>query len=123
MELHAVLDEAERRKEAELSRTGRKASLVIYVPVLLLFVWAGVFLLRYHAADDQVQPLEPVSAQAPDPNEMTGMDAFLPKSISGMAPSSGKPVASKLITQEDISFATELLNYCRPPSAWKDEKK
>lgn len=127
-ELHAVLDEAERRKASELHRTGRTASLIICVPVLLFFVWAGVFLIHHHstAAEPRTAiPVVPTKAepQAQDPKEMAGLKEFLPPALGGQKPAKNTPNAGVVVNHEDIRFAMELLNYCRPPSAWKEDAK
>ena len=89
-DLRAVLEEAERRKESEWKRTGRFASLMIWVPVLLLLAWAGVFLVQYPSGEDQNAAVKPVVVVAgvatpatQDPKEMAELNAFLPPALRG----------------------------------------
>ena len=129
-DLRAVLEEAERRKESEWKRTGRFASLMIWVPVLLLLAWAGVFLVQYPSGEDQNAAVKPVVVVAgvatpatQDPKEMAELNAFLPPALRGGKAAKKPPSAGPVVNQEDIRFAMELLNYCRLPSASKEDGK
>jgi hypothetical protein len=121
--LREVLEEAERRKEAELRSTGRKASLVIGIPAAALLVWAGAFLIQHrasgNAAPDKPVPAERVAEPAKVPQGGGEIDSFLPAKAAGGKPAKGGAV----VDHEDIRFAMELLNFGGSPAAPKEGKK
>lgn len=126
-DLHKLLEEAERRREEDLKRMGRVPSLLIAIPLSGLLLAAGVFLLRYQAEDTPPTAKPEITAegsdQLPDKSDTGELSSFIPESLGGKPSAKGAESNSGIVTQEDIRFAMELLNYCRPPSAWKDEKK
>lgn len=121
-ELRDVLDMAERRKESELSRTSRMATLVIGVPIAALILWGGIFLIQYRVSENKTRAAKTIAAApvAPPqaPQDLAELDAFLP----GEKSAKGTPGDGNIVHHEDIRFAMELLNFGRSPSAGKEEK-
>lgn len=122
-----MLEEAERRKEERIKKVGGRFTLITTIPILLLFAWAGIFLIRYDAgspsaeASPSATPLSPPPS-APLTNEQKEMaqydmfrdekDRVVKTNLLGLEKTSGK-----MIDQGDIHFAMELLNFMRSPEA------
>lgn len=120
----------------QISRLGGRVTLAIGIPIILLFVWAGIFLIQYRIENPPEAPA-PASAEtsAPPPvspplpltaeqAEMAQYDMFMDEkdrvvktNVLGLEKSS-----DKLIDKEDIHFAMELLNFMHRPSDSKHEK-
>lgn len=125
--MREVLEEAERRKADDLSRTGHKATLIIAIPTIALIAWAGIFLIRYRANEGAAEAKPVIAArvagQTPVPKDMAELNAFLPDAMRGGKPVKGVPGDGKLEHHEDLEFAMELLNFGRSRSVWEETKK
>lgn len=128
------MEEAERRKEMQISRLGGRVTLAIGIPIILLFIWAGIFLIQYRI-ENPPEVRAPAETTAPPPGspplpltaeqaEMAQYDMFkdekdrvVKTNVLGLEKSS-----DKLIDKEDIHFAMELLNFMHRPSDSKQEK-
>jgi len=131
--LGQLLEDADRRKEERFKKTGGRFSLIVSIPILLLFAWAGIFLIQYNIENPSVsapaKPLAPapVSPSTPltsEQKEMAQYDMFrdekdrvVKTNILGL-----EKTSDKLIDKDDIHFAMELLNFMhRPPDPPADK--
>ncbi len=118
--LGAILEEAERRKEAEWSEKSRKVSWVVGIPAVGLILWAAVFLIQYRAANPTVTEPKPAVAAAPAVPEvqkdMADFDAFRPNAERVVKSKEPESSSGKLVSDGDIRFAMELFNYVQPPA-------
>ena len=133
--LQQMLEEAELRKEAQIRKTGGRFSLAVGIPILILFAWAGVFLIRYNMenppGDDA--PAKPAAQAPPAPAALTDeqkdmaqfdmfrdeKDRVVKTNALGL-----EKTSDKMIDKEDIHFAMELLNFMQgpPPPTPKPEE-
>ena len=123
-----MLEEAERRKEARIKKVGGRVSLAVTIPILLLFLWAGIFLIQYNIknppeerAPEKPPTNAPVSANAPLTEEQVYMaqydmfrdekDRVVKTNALGL-----ETTSDKMIDRDDIHFAMELLNFMHRPA-------
>jgi hypothetical protein len=126
--LREMLEEAELRKDARIKKLGGRVGLAITIPILLLFLWAGIFLIRYNIenppgerAPEKPPANTPVSATTPLTDEQKDMaqydlfrdekDRVVKTNALGL-----ETTSDKLIDKEDIHFAMELLNFMHRPA-------
>ena len=116
--LGEILEESERRKEAEWKEKGRKTTLIVGIPMIVLILWAVVFLLKYQPANPPVVKNVPVAKQAaPTEAEDPQFDAFRPKALRvGKQEGGAEKPSGPIIDKGDIEFAMQLLNYVQPPA-------
>lgn len=124
-ELHQLLEEAELRRAVELSRMGRKVTLIIGIPLALILAWAGIFLMQYHAEQESAAANSVIPVrQAESVGEGRGeFDAFLPDAMRGEKPAQAAPSDGKMVSKEDISFAMDLLNFGSAPKKPKKSEE
>ncbi|MFD2257333.1 hypothetical protein ACFSSA_11660 [Luteolibacter algae] len=123
-ELSELLQEAELRKQRKLKETGSRVGWVIGIPVILLFLWASIFLLTYENPTlpeiERVKASQPVSTElTSEQKDMAQYDLFRDEKERVIKNPGIDPEAGKMIKQEDIRFAVELLNFMRPPTESK----
>ncbi len=131
--LQELLDEAERRKDTEIKRLGGRVSMVVCIPIFLLFGWAGIFLIQYRIENPpEAIPAPKIALTAPGATkipltdeqvEMAQYDMFkdekdrvIKTNILGL-----EKTSDKMIDKDDIHFAMELLNFMQPPQHSKTE--
>lgn len=125
--LEQLLEDSERRKEAQIKKVSGRFTLIIGIPILLLVLWAGIFLIQYNIKNPPGEPAPPkplatapVSPSAPLTDEQMEMaqydmfrdekDKVVKTNILGL-----KKTSDKLVDKEDIHFAMELLNFMHRP--------
>lgn len=131
--LQELLDEAERRKNMQIKRLGGRVSMIVCIPIILLFGWAGIFLIQYNMENPpeatpapKIAVTAPGAAKIPLTDEQVDMaqydmfrdekDRVIKTNILGLEKSS-----DKMIDKDDIHFAMELLNFMQPPNHSKTE--
>ncbi len=126
--LGAILEEAERRKEAEWKAKGRTTTLFVGIPIAALILWAVVFLIQYQIANPPVAKAKPaVVAAAPavqqEQTDMADFDAFRPNAVRVVKSNDPDSSSGKLVSDGDIRFAMELFNYVQPPAHAEQKPK
>ncbi len=126
--LGAILEEAERRKEAEWKAKGRKTTLFLGIPIVALILWAAVFLIQYRIANPPLVEAKPaVAAAAPvipqDQKDLADFDAFKPNAVRVVKSKEPDSSSGKLVSDGDIRFAMELFNYVQPPAHAEQKPK
>lgn len=122
--LHELLEAAENRKSEELKQKSKWFSLVVYVPVVALLLWAAIFLITYDKAPATANAAESTSELTPKPSGVPQFDIFRDEEDRAVKTNALglKKTSGKLIDKGDIQFAIELLNFGRvPPDSPKDE--
>jgi hypothetical protein len=123
-----MLEETERRKEAELRGKSRVMSFVIGIPTLAFVVWGAGVYLENRSAPPPVASKAPASvavpAQVDDCRDIAELDHFRPKAMQAGSPTSPtqNPNEFKMVDRDDIEFAMQLMNYCQSPVP-KEKKK
>ncbi len=127
-DLEQLLDEAERRKEMQNKKVGGRLTLIVVIPILILFAWAGIFLIQYNIENPEVSaPAQaaavptPISPGAPLTDEQKDMaqydmfrdekDKVVKTNMLGL-----EKTSDKIVDKEDIHFAMELLNFMHRPA-------
>lgn len=122
--LQQLLEEAELRKEAQIRKTGGRFSLAVGIPILLLFAWAGIFLIRYNLEnptpkDAPAKPaaLAPATPLTDEQKDMAQFDMFKDEKDRVVKTNALglEKTSDKMIDKEDIHFAMELLNFMQSP--------
>lgn len=125
VELRKILEAAESRKAADWNRKSRATTWAVAIPVVVLIVWAGVFLLQYKpepttaAAKPAVVVVPPPQVQ--DTKDMAQFDSFRPKSERIVKPVEPEKPSGQIVDKGDIEFAMRLLNFSK--AADKTEPK
>ncbi|MEO5715003.1 MAG: hypothetical protein ABIT37_16110 [Luteolibacter sp.] len=118
--LGAILEESERRKEAEWQQKSRKVTWIVGIPIAALILWAAVFLIQYRIANPPVVEAKPAVAAAPvvpqDQKDLADFDAFKPNAVRVVKSKEPDSSSGKLVSDGDIRFAMELFNYVQPPA-------
>lgn|GEM_PF-4717074 len=115
--LGALLEEAERRREAEWKAKGRKTTLFVGIPIAALILWAVVFLIQYRIANPPVLETKPVAATAApvvpaeDQKDMEQFDSFRPNSQRVVKKLEPAAPSGQIVDKGDIDFAMRLLNF------------
>ncbi|MEY3895434.1 MAG: hypothetical protein RLZZ214_953 [Verrucomicrobiota bacterium] len=127
-----MLEEAERRREAELKTKSRMFLVFIGLPVMALVIGAAGIAIKYQATAKLavVRPVPIQSVEAPrvppvGSGEVADLDSFRPKTMRAENPK--PPAASskqgwQMVDKGDISFAMQLLNFMQPPAKKEDVK-
>jgi hypothetical protein len=119
--LREILDEAERRKAAEIKQAGGKFTLIVGVCVGSLTLWAAMFLIRYEVLKPPQPPPEtimtvPRGALADEERDIAQYDMFRPNEQRIMKSPVDSEEKGQIIGKEDIHFAMELLNFMHRPA-------
>ena len=129
--LHALLADAERRKETERKSKSHTLTLVLAIPSFAFLAWAAGFLLLYKPPH-KPKEYQPVSAaqtaqELAERQDAAEFDSFKPKSQRRNPPKeSDQPAkgSGNLVDKSDIEFAMQLLNFVQsPPKPKPPEKK
>lgn len=127
-DLQQLLEEADRRKEVHIKKVGGRFTLIVCIPILLLFAWAGIFLIQYNIEKPtrETAPAKPLALMPGSPStpltdeqrEMAQYDMFrdekdrvVKTNLLGL-----EKTSDKLIDKDDIHFAMELLNFMHRPA-------
>lgn len=70
-----MLEEAELRKGHQIKKIGGRFTLIVGIPILLLFAWAGIFLFQYNIENPEVSaPAKPLVLVPASPSaQLTGL--------------------------------------------------
>lgn len=129
--LRQLLEESELRKDARNKRIGGRFTLIVTVPILLLFAWAGIFLLQYDDSspigEKDPAVITPGSSAAPltdEQKEMAQYDMFRDEKDRVVKTNALglEKTSDKIVDKEDIRFAMELLNFMHSPPDTPQEK-
>ena len=129
--LQQMLEEAELRKDAQIRKVGGRFSLAVGIPILALFAWGGIFLIRYNMenppANDAPAQTPPTPASLTDEQkDMAQFDMFRDEKDRVVKTNALglEKTSDKMIDKEDIHFAMELLNFMQgpPPPTPKPEE-
>lgn len=125
-----MLEDAERRREAELKGNSRTFLIFIALPVIALLLGAAGLSIWYQAAARPVvvlpAPKRPVEASRPPVVELKStadLDFFRPKAMrveNPDQPEESPKQGWQMVDKGDISFAMQLLNFLQPPAKKED---
>lgn len=128
-----MLEEAERRREAELKAKNRTFLVFIGLPVMVLLIGAAAIAIKYQALPKPavvravpMQSTEAPRVQSVESSDAADLDSFRPKVMRSENPKPTTPAPKQgwqMVDKGDISFAMQLLNFMQPPAKKEDGKR